>query len=817
MMGQPHPFSSSFIVYTALLSFFFFSPLLAAPPTSSSSIPHRQAHDVGASETFDCVAREFVWQYAQQIQPWRTNIQDVFDALQLSTLCNVSQPKQIVRAPKPKIKLPVRVGGSSDVVYVDANLGSDSNSGSFTSPLKTIQKAVDVAVSDATIYLRQGTYYLESTINLGPENSELTFTAYNNEPVQINGGIPLTTKWAPYNTSGSNNIYVTDLSGQNIQSILGLQLNGQRCIRARFPNANPEVDLFPVGYISGSAVWIPPHAYPVPETYTLQAPIRPTGLAFQQFTIGTGGPCSVFDPPESFWCSSDIAGGGASIYQVPGGLVYSNTTFSGRVWANPIGGIVHAFHPGHWENWMFEIDYYNATNSTIGWHYGGFQGARGATTGGEWFVENIFEELDFPAEFFYDAPNQKLYYFNNATGAPPSDNQSFVATNLKVLFNVTGSQQSPVTGLAFHNITFQNAAYTYMDAHGVPSGGDWSLQRSGALFFEGTEGLSISQCLFIRLDGNALFLSGYNRNATIEQNEFVWIGDSAMASWGYTTDNYVNGTEGNFPRYTQVLYNFVHENGQYTKQTSAWMQAKTVQTYFEGNIFFNGPRAGININDGFGGGNELFQNVLFNQVRETYDHGPFNSWDREPFWTNIENDGGSFTQLYNEVHHNVFLCNYYAQACIDNDDGSTYFLNHNNFEIYGCHKDYYAGHNKFTYDSVLAYPVCWGRGCAFFTDFVPGYIDGVYNISCIMGSNTPYLYFQSESWNMTNFNKTQVPYSANNNIYSSYNMTIYLNGKLYPASEWQATGQDQGTQYFTTIPEPEDIITMAKQVLVSGL
>lgn len=38
-------------------------------------------------------------------------------------------------------------------------------------------------------------------------------------------------------------IYETDLSGQDISEILGLQLNGQRCIRARFPNANPETDV----------------------------------------------------------------------------------------------------------------------------------------------------------------------------------------------------------------------------------------------------------------------------------------------------------------------------------------------------------------------------------------------------------------------------------------------------------------------------------------------------------------------------------------------------------------------------------------------
>lgn len=30
---------------------------------------------------------------------------------------------------------------------------------------------------------------------------------------------------------------------------------------------------------------------------------------------------------------------------------------------------------------------------------------------------------------------------------------------------------------------------------------------------------------------------------------------------------------------------------------------------------FNGPRAGININDGFGGGNQIENNLLFNFVR----------------------------------------------------------------------------------------------------------------------------------------------------------------------------------------------------------
>ena len=64
-------------------------------------------------------------------------------------------------------------------------------------------------------------------------------------------------------------------------------------------------------------------------------------------------------------------------------------------------------------------------------------------------------------------------------------------------------------------------------------------------------------------------------------------------------------------------------------QSSCWFQAKTAQTEVRGNLFFNGPRAGINFNDGFGGGNRVLNNVIFNQCRQSGDHGPINSWDRQ--------------------------------------------------------------------------------------------------------------------------------------------------------------------------------------------
>ena len=89
------------------------------------------------------------------------------------------------------------------------------------------------------------------------------------------------------------------------------------------------------------------------------------------------------------------------------------------------------------------------------------------------------------------------------------------------------------------------------------------------------------------------------------------------------------------------------------------------------NIFFNGPRAGINYNDGFGGGNNITENILFNYCRDSGDHGPFNSWDRQMFLIEQPDDGGvpSVYPQFNTIQRNLMIANYNSQEGVDNDDG----------------------------------------------------------------------------------------------------------------------------------------------------
>ena len=41
---------------------------------------------------------------------------------------------------------------------------------------------------------------------------------------------------------------------------------------------------------------------------------------------------------------------------------------------------------------------------------------------------------------------------------------------------------------------------------------------------------------FERLDGNAVMVSGYNRDATIQRSDFAFLGGNAVAVWGYTNE-----------------------------------------------------------------------------------------------------------------------------------------------------------------------------------------------------------------------------------------------------------------------------------------
>ena len=158
----------------------------------------------------------------------------------------------------------------------------------------------------------------------------------------------------------------------------------------------------------------------------------------------------------------------------------------------------------------------------------------------------------------------------------------------------------PVVNVTFKNVGFRDAAPTFLEPHGLPSAGDWSLQRTAALFLEGTEAASFDGCTFKYLGGVGYMLSGYNRDSMVQRSEFAYIGGSAMAAWGYSTSTArapldpvlppgtgIDGTAGNHPERSTVSTTVCREIGMIEKQSSCWFQAKTAKSTIISNAFYN--------------------------------------------------------------------------------------------------------------------------------------------------------------------------------------------------------------------------------------
>jgi len=683
--------------------------------------------------SFDCGMRLLAYDFGRQLLPRHGRFEPLYYALDLNSPGCPGPAEEPGAAATPP-------GDASEglppgAVIVCASRGRAGAAGTVEEPLASLHEAALRVASGRrgtgarAVVLRGGVHYLDRALQLGPEHSGMSLRSYPGETAVVSGGRRVHPLWRPFNTSGGANVYVADLGGQ-VSDVPGLQLDGVRATRARFPNLPGGIEVSP-GYgsmVSGSsAVWTPPDFDRFGKveyhTDTSEAHLRnntPDGW-FQRYMVGVGGLCSVYDPPVGYWCSEHPSGGGAFAFRTPTGAAMKPGTLPHSPYADASQMMFHVWRPARWANWMFEVADYDTEAANFSFGHGGFQGARGENQGGDFFVENVFEELDNPGEFFFNRSTGMLYLFYNGTGAPPASMEVVIPT-IRTLVNVSGTRWDPVKNVSIDGVVFKSTRYTYMDPHGVPSAGDWALDRISAVFLQGTENAKVSNSTFDRLDGNAVMISGYNRNATVEDCDFSYIGGNAIVSWGYTNEtentgfpyytpntNYpeagVDGTDDNHPRYNHILRNLAREVGLYEKQSSFYMQAKTAQSTIYGNVFFNGPRAGINFNDGFGGGDQLSYNLVFSTCRESGDHGPFNSWDRQPYLTTVRTGEPSMLSAWRELHHNFFIDNYSPQENIDNDDGSAYYKSHHNFLVYGGNgmKNDFGGHDNHHYANVYAY------------------------------------------------------------------------------------------------------------------
>ncbi|MFB9054130.1 right-handed parallel beta-helix repeat-containing protein [Formosa undariae] len=374
-------------------------------------------------------------------------------------------------------------------------------------------------------------------------------------------------------------------------------------------------------------------------------------------------------------------------------------------WKNPEGTYFHALHGGKWGGFHFVITGVNEDGTAI--LEGGHQNNRSSKPHKEFrMVENVFEELDSPGEWYLDTDTHKLYYW-------PTQNQNLETSTVEVavlkdLIQVVGTLENPVKDVTISGITFKYTKRTFMENYEQLLRSDWSIYRGGVLFFEGTENCEVTDSEFTNLGGNVIMVSKYNSGLQVKGNHIhengasavSFVGDpSAVRSPSFNYGEFVDikdmdtisGPKNElYPRNSVVENNLIYRIGRIEKQTAGVEIAMAMDITVSHNSIYDVPRAGINIGDGTWGGHILEYNDVFNTVLETSDHGSFNSWGRDRFWHPKRDVMDSLTTEIPDMYtwdavkttiirNNRFRCDHGWD--IDLDDGSSNYHIYNNLML----------------------------------------------------------------------------------------------------------------------------------------
>ncbi|MDO6430296.1 beta-galactosidase GalA [Flavitalea sp. BT771] len=456
--------------------------------------------------------------------------------------------------------------------------GSDANPGTSTSPFASIGTALSAArkiSGPVTIKLFAGTYYVSHPVVFTSADSRkagepLTLTGAGDGEVIISGAAPLgNLHWSKY----KNGIWQAHVSQDLVFD--ELIVNGQLQRMARYPNFDPSAR-----FLGGTAA----------DAISAQRAAR---------------------------------------------------------WHSPEGGYVHALHRSEWGDFHYVITGINDTGGLI--LQGGWQNNRRMGMHERYrYVENIFEELDTANEWFYDKTSKTLYYYP-PSGLDPTT-AKFGTPQPAHLFELSGTEEDPVKNITISGVTLTGAVRSFMQNREPLLRSDWTIYRGGAVVFSGAVNCHLTGCRLHDLGGNGVFFDKFNRDCSVAHCQISAIGASAICFVGdpgavrspsfeyneFTPLDRIDRTPGpksnNYPADCRVYDCLLFVLGQVEKQSAGVELSMCRNITVSHNSIYDVPRAGINVSEGTWGGHLIEYNDVFNTVKESGDHGSFNSWGRDRYW-----------------------------------------------------------------------------------------------------------------------------------------------------------------------------------------
>lgn len=509
--------------------------------------------------------------------------------------------------------------------------GDDANSGSKKKPVATLSRARDLVrplagKESCAVILQEGVYRLSEPISFGPADSgskdaPVRYKAASGAEVVLTGAGLISSSWKLW----KDGIYRSQVG--KMDTIDQLFVDGKRQIMARYPDLG-------AGYV-------------------VAANHKPRG--------GKAGNAPYDGCTADAWSASKA-----------------------KEWSDPTGAFMHGMHAGLWGSQHYRVLGKQDNGELL--FEGGWQNNRASSPHGSYrMIENVFEELDAPGEWYHDSKGGWLYY-KPATDVDMASAQFEAVLQIKHLIEFYGDYMQPVAVMDILNsgnkqeltqvktyettaavkhirlegIHFTGTARTFMETIEPLLRSDWTIYRGAAVHLRGTEGIIIEGCSFEELGGNAVLVDSYNRGTVIRGNRFrengasdvVFAGSFAAVrnpafSYGASAqpldeiDTAVGPKSEDYPADGLVEDNLMTLCGRFEKQTSGVNLSMASRITIRHNTISRTPRAAINVCDGTWGGHLIEWNDCFETVLETHDHGAFNGWGRDRVWHSASPSGPS--------------------------------------------------------------------------------------------------------------------------------------------------------------------------------
>lgn len=521
-------------------------------------------------------------------------------------------------------------------LYISSK-GNDKNPGSKEKPFATFKRAQMALRSmkgTITVYVREGTYYLNAPVvftGLDSRNSgeTVTYKSYPGERVKVSGAKPLQLKWETYKGAVKQAKVKDELSFDQ------LFLNGKQQRMARYPNYNPDIRFF--GGASADAI----------------SPERVKGWNHPE-----GGFVHALHKHE--W--------GGYQYLISGKDQDGKLTLEGGFQNNRQMGMHDKYR--YVENIFEELD-----------------------TAGEWYFNNREKILYFYPQQKTDLtkavveiPQLKSLFEFRGTAEQPVKNIQIEGMELSHTLRTFMETKEP---LLRSDWTIYRGGAVVMEGaeHCVVKACFFNTVGGNAVFMSNyNRNNLVSGCHIAFAGANGVCFVGDPkavRSPSFEYGQFVPLNEIDRVP-GPKTNNY--------PANCTVENTLMYGVGSVEKQVAGVEISMAMDIKVSHNTIYDVPRAGINVSEGTWGGHLIEYNDVYNTVLESGDHGAFNSWGRDRYWhpdyavmAGIAKDNPALITADVikpiVIHDNRFRCDHGWD--IDLDDGSSNYHIYNNVCLNG--------------------------------------------------------------------------------------------------------------------------------------